>query len=219
MDTLQKHETLEIGTLENMNSGKFLEPLVFGGGTMLRLCHELNRYSVDLDFWFVKKVDHNLYFNKLKKYLEERYELTDAQIKHYTILLELRSKGYPKKLKIEIRKEVKTCDFEEQIAFSKFSSKQVILKVHTLEQMMKNKVEAAIGRHEIRDFYDIEFMLRMGVPLKAHPGDLDKLADRAGTFKRSDYSVTLGSLLEQDARKYYIAHGFAYLQEKLARLK
>jgi predicted nucleotidyltransferase component of viral defense system len=219
MDISQRHEILEIETLENMNSGKFLEPLVFGGGTMLRLCHELNRYSVDLDLWFVKKTDYDRYFNKLKKYLGERYELTDAHIKHYTILLELRSKGYPKRLKIEIRKELKTCDFEERIAFSKFSSKQVILKAHTLEQMMKNKLEAAIDRHEIRDFYDIEFLLRRGVPLKASREDLVALAKEIGTFKKSDFSVTLGSLLEQDTRKYYAANGFAYLQEKLPRPK
>jgi hypothetical protein len=24
--------------------------------SVLRLCHELNRYSVDLDFWFIKTV-------------------------------------------------------------------------------------------------------------------------------------------------------------------
>jgi len=219
MDTLQRHEILEIETLESMNSGKFLEPLVFGGGTMLRLCYELNRYSVDLDFWFVKKIDHKVYFNRLKEYLGERYELTDAHIKHYTMLLELRSKGYPKRLKIEIQKEVKSCDLEERIVFSKFSSKQVILKVHTLEQMMKNKIEAAIDRHEIRDFYDIEFMLRRGVPLKAAQGDLDKLADMSAKFKKSDYNVTLGSLLDQETRKYYAANGFAFLQEKLSRLK
>ena len=39
-----------------MKSTKLLDPLVFGGGTMLRLCHDLNRYSVDLDFWFLKKI-------------------------------------------------------------------------------------------------------------------------------------------------------------------
>ena len=219
MDTLQKHEILEIEVLEQMNSGKLLEPLVFGGGTMLRLCHELNRYSVDLDFWFVKKVDHKAYFGRLKKYLGERYELTDAKMKHCTILMELRSREYPKRLKIEIRRELKQCDFEERIAFSRFTSKQVMLRVLTLEQMMKNKIEAAIDRNEIRDFYDIEFMLRRGAPLKASSGDLGKLAGKAAAFKKSDYNVTLGSLLEQDVRKYYAEHEFSYLQETLSRLK
>lgn len=216
MDTLQRHEMLEMEALEAMNSGKFLESVVFGGGTMLRLCYELNRYSVGLDFWFVKKTDHKAYFNKLKKYLGERYELTDAHIKYYTILLELRSRNYPRRLKIEIRKEAGPCDFEEKIAFSKFSSKQVILKAFTLEQMMKNKVGAALERHEIRDFYDIEFMLRKGAAIKASRKDLDKLSNMLGKFKEKDFSVTLGSLLEKDVRQYYIAHKFDYLKEKIS---
>lgn len=219
MDILQRHEILEIEALESMNSGKFLEPLVFGGGTMLRLCHELNRYSVDLDFWFLRKADYKSYFNDFKKHLEERYELTDAQMKHYTILLELRSKGYPKKLKIEIRKEIKPCDFEERIAFSKFSSKQIILRAMTLEQMMKNKVEAALGRHEVRDFYDIEFLLKKGIPIKAMQKEQDGLLKIANSFKEKDFNVTLGSLLEKDARSYYKVHKFDYLQEKIASLK
>lgn len=41
------------------------------------------------------------------------------------------------------------------------------------EQMMKNKVEAALERREIRDFYDIEFMLRKGAAIKASRKDLD----------------------------------------------
>jgi len=218
MDILQRHEILEIETLESMNSGKFLEPLVFGGGTMLRLCYELNRYSVDLDFWFVKKTDHKAYFDRLKKYFSQRYEITDAHIKHYTILLELRSGSYPRRLKIEIRKEIRPCDFEERIAFSKFSSKQVILKSLTLDQMMKNKIEAALDRHEIRDFYDIEFMLRKGAAIKASKKDLDSLLKTVGKFKKSDFSVTLGSLLEKDVRQYYIAHKFDYLREKITDL-
>lgn len=216
MDIFQRHEILEIETLEAMNSGKFLEPLVFGGGTMLRLCYELNRYSVDLDFWFVKKTDQKSYFDRLKKYLGERYELTDAHIKFHTILLELRSRDYPKRLKIEIRKEIKPCDFEEKIAFSKYTSKQVMLRVHTLDQMMKNKIGAALDRHEIRDFYDLEFLVRRGVPLKASRNELDKLIELASAFKDKDFSVTLGSLLEPDMRKYYIANRFSYLIGKLS---
>ena len=107
MDILRQHEVFEIEVLEKMNSAKMLEPLVFGGGTMLRICHELNRYSVDLDFWFVKTVSQNDFFSKGRKAFEKDYEITDAQIKHYTILFELRSARYPKRLKIEIRRKWK----------------------------------------------------------------------------------------------------------------
>ena len=141
MDILRQHEVFEIEVLEKMNSAKMLEPLVFGGGTMLRLCHELNRYSVDLDFWFVKKVSKDAFFETGRKTFEKDYEITDAQMKHYTILFELRSARYPKRLKIEMRKEWKEVDYQQTIAFSRFSTKQVLLKAHTLDQTMKNKMK------------------------------------------------------------------------------
>ena len=56
MDLLARHEEFEMEVLYRMNSGRILEKLVFGGGTMLRLCHELNRYSADLDFWLIRTV-------------------------------------------------------------------------------------------------------------------------------------------------------------------
>ena len=44
-------------------------------------------------------------------------------------------------------------------------TKQVIVRTLTLEQMMKNKIDALLDRHEIRDAFDIEFLLRSGVLL------------------------------------------------------
>lgn len=215
MDVLRKHEIFEIEVLENLKNNNFLEPLVFGGGTMLRLCYELNRYSIDLDFWFVKKVNSKAYFNRLKKYLDELYEVTDACIKFYTLLFEIRSKNSPKRLKIEVRKKLKTCDYQEKIAFSKYSTKQVVLKVHTSEQMMKNKIEAALDRKDIRDCFDIEFLLRQGTSFDVSRTKLTELKKIINTFKEKDFKVTLGSVLEPDARQYYIINKFDYLLRKI----
>ena len=218
MDVLKRHEIFEIEALEKLKNAKLLEPLVFGGGTALRLCYELNRYSADLDFWFIKAVEVDGYFQKLRKCLAKAFELTDAKIKFYTILLELRTKDYPKRLKIEIRKKTKECDFQERIAFSKYSTKQVILKVHTLEQTMKNKIEAALERGEIRDCFDMEFLLRQGISLSASSNDLARLKRLIGSFRAKDYKVALGSTLEPEARKYYSENKFTYLLEKIARM-
>ena len=62
MDIFRQHEIFEIEVLDRMKSARLLEPLVFGGGTMLRLCHELKRYSADLDFWFIKEISQADYF-------------------------------------------------------------------------------------------------------------------------------------------------------------
>ena len=199
MDILRQHEVFEIEVLERMNSAKLLDPLVFGGGSMLRLCHELNRYSVDLDFWFVKKLSKKDFFEKARKALEKNYEITDAQMKHYTILFELRSAQYPRRLKIEIRREWKECDYQQAIAFSRFSTKQVVLKAHTLDQTMKNKIETFLDRGEIRDCFDIEFMLRRGIemPFKDERQSI-AFQKKIVLLKDRDFKVKLGSILEED---------------------
>lgn len=210
----------EIEVLDKMNSSKVLEPLVFGGGTMLRLCHDLNRYSVDLDFWFIKKISQKAYFEKIRRTFEKDYEITDFQMKYYTLLFELRSASYPKRLKIEIRREKKDCDFQEKIAFSSLSTKQVLLKAHTLNQTMKNKSEAFLDRGEIRDCFDIEFLLRRGVELPVLTNrQFNEFQKKLGRFKERDFKVKLGSILENEIRNYYVEQRFRYLEEKLASMR
>lgn len=218
MDILNSHEAFEMEALEVMNSEKLLDALVFGGGTMLRLCHELNRYSVDLDFWFIKDTDPAGYFQKAKQALSKRYELTVACDKFNTLLFELRSGKYPRLLKIEIRKKSGTCDWQEKIAYSVFSDKQVLLKAHTLEQTMANKIEAALERKEIRDLFDIEFLIRKGVNLPDLAPDRSKaLIKNIESLGEKDYKVKLGSIVDPETRRYYIANRFTLLLDKLAQ--
>jgi actin-related protein len=219
MDIFRRHEVFEIEVLDKLNSAKLLDSLVFGGGSMLRLCHELSRYSVDLDFWFVKKISQDDFFNKGRMTFEKDYEITDAQMKHYTILFELRSTLYPKRLKIEIRREWKECAYQQKIAFSRFSTKQVVLKAHTLDQTMKNKIEAFLDRGEIRDCFDIEFMLRRGVeiPFKDERQSI-AFQKKLALLKDRDFKVKLGAILESDIRNYYVVNKFGYLDEKLASM-
>lgn len=216
MDIFHRHEVFEIEVLDKLNSAKLLDPLVFGGGTMLRLCHELDRYSVDLDFWFFRKTSQPAFFERLQKALAEDYEITDAQIKHFTVLVEIRSSTYPKRLKIEIRREQKKCDFQTKIAFSRFSTQQVMLRAHTLDQTMKNKIDALLDRGEIRDCFDIEFMLRRGTKLPdLSINQVQSLMKRTTGFKDKDFKVKLGSIVDSDTRRYYTQNRFSYLVEKL----
>jgi len=216
MNIFEKHEIFEIEILEKLKNARLLDSLVFGGGTMLRLCHELKRYSVDLDFWRIKDVPEPILFDQIKEVLQKNYDITDAQKKHFSILFEIRSGYFPKRLKIEIRKEIRAWDFQEKIAFSKFSTKQVVLKAHTLEQTMKNKIAALLERAEIRDGFDIEFLLRQGIPLPDLSNtDKTRMIARLDSFKENDFKVKLGSILESDIRAYYIENRFEYLRQKV----
>lgn len=212
MRDLIQHEQFELDVLSRLQSGRFLGALVFGGGTMLRLCHGLGRYSVDLDFWILRQMDGVKYYHRMEKYLSQFYKIADSANKHYTILFELKSPQFPRSLKIEIRKTVKKIKTETNIAYSPHSAVQVMLKTVALKDMMTSKIEAFLDRREIRDAYDMEFLVKRGIVLNADHETITQMLAELGKLGKKDFSVKLGSLLGQPERKYYLENGFRVLE-------
>ena len=215
MQDLVKQEEFELEALDRLNSGRFLDSLVFGGGTSLRLCLGLNRFSVDLDFWIVKKVNTKKLFSQLKQYLSQFYKITDCADKHNTLLFELKSKDYPRSLKIEIRKEFKKVKIEQAIAYSKYANTQVLLNIVSAEDMMREKTLTFLDRKEIRDVFDIEFLFKKGITLYGSKDILKKLLKQMAAFTKRDYTQKLGSLLEEDQRRYYTQENFKILKSAI----
>jgi predicted nucleotidyltransferase component of viral defense system len=218
MQDLIKQEQFEIEVLDRLNTKRFLQNLVFCGGTMLRLCWELDRYSVDLDFWIIKNMDFGKFLNELKTELSEYYKVKDSANKFQTIVFELKSPVYPRSLKVEIRKEQKKIKIENSIAFSTFSNTQVMVKAVSLEDMMNAKIQAFLSRKEIRDIYDIEFMFKRGIQVETGKENINLLLRGIEAFTKKDYSVKLGSLLEANQRKYYTENNFIILRRHLLSL-
>ena len=212
MRDLIRQEQFELEVLDRLKSGKLLNNLVFCGGTMLRLCFGLNRFSVDLDFWIIKDIDRERLFKDIKEYLSRFYTLKDAANKFNTILFELSSRDFPLKLKIEIRKETKKIRTEPAIAYSPSSNIQVYVKAVSLTDMMRSKIEAFLNRKEIRDAFDMEFLVKKGIKLEAKRKVLEKLLKELDGLTRQDYTVKLGSLLEEKDRKYYTTENFKILR-------
>ena len=208
---LSKHERLEVELLEGLNSRKVLDHLIFCGGTMLRLCHELNRYSVDLDFWLLNKEYTANIFKETKKYLAENYRLKKAANRKEGLVFEFAARGYPRSLKIEIRKQKAKIRHEGKIAFSKHNPIQIMVKAATLDEMMKAKVETFLDRVQIRDVFDIEFLLKRGVKIIASRKELLEIQKLITKFKTKDYKVALGSLLDFKERQYYKQANFRFL--------
>lgn len=215
MQDLIKQEQFELEVLDKLNSAKFLDNLVLGGGTSLRLCLGLNRFSVDLDFWIIKEIDIDKLFNDLKEYLIKFYKLTDCTSKFNTLLFELKSDNYPRSLKIEIRKEIKKIKTEQAIAYSKYSNTQVFVNIVSQIDMMRQKIEAFLDRGEIRDVFDIEFLLKKGIALDAPMETLKKLFKEMDTLTKNDYTQKLGSILEEEERRYYINENFKILKSAI----
>ncbi len=216
MQDLVKQEQFELEVLDRLNSRQILKYLVFCGGTMLRLCFGLNRFSLDLDFRLRKDIDIDKLFENLKDGLSAYYKLRDAANKFYTLLFEIKSKDFPRNLKIEIRKETGKIKTEQMIAYSRYSNVQVFLRVFSLDEMMKAKIKAFLDRKEIRDVFDMEFLLRKGINPCVSPQIAKKLLRGIESFTRKDYTVKLGSLLEEEHRKYYVSENFKILKAALS---
>jgi predicted nucleotidyltransferase component of viral defense system len=214
MQDLIMQERFELEVLDRLNSGKFLTNIVFCGGTMLRLCHNLDRFSVDLDFWVIKELEPG-FFEKMKAYLAKHYDIKDSARKFHTLVFELKSHTYPRSLKLEIRRQVKKINVEQLIAYSKYANTQIFLRAVSLSDMMASKLEAFLDRQEIRDVFDMEFLLKKGVPLQASDDTRRQVLRRINAFSRKDYTVRLGSLLEKEQRQYYSVENFKILKGAL----
>lgn len=212
MQDLIKQEQFELDVLNKLNSGRLLNHLVMVGGTMLRLCFGLERFSLGMDFWIVKDVNTDKLFKALKENLSTDYILKDCADKYYTLLFEIQSVHYPRSLKIEIRKKKKKIDVEQAIAYSPYSNVQVLLRVISLENMMREKVRAFLERKEIRDVFDMEFLLKKGIDLDCSTDVLKKLLKEIDALNKKDYTVKLGSILEESLRTYYISENFKILK-------
>ena len=217
MKRLEDHENFEMAFLSLLASNRLLDRIVFGGGTMLRLCHELPRYSLDLDFWFYRNTDFSDFFTRLRDAASASYEITDAEEKHYSLLLEIRRARGTTKLKAEIRKTLAPRGSSEQnIAYSPHFPSQVLVRGFTLRQMFKNKVAALTDRGEVRDAFDLEFLVRKGVEPDLNDEEKKTVTRRLGSFKKRDFDVKLGSIILPELREYYRVNRFRFLEEKLA---
>ena len=217
MQRLARHEGFEMALLQWLRSKRFLDSLCLGGGTMLRVCHELPRYSLGMDFWFFKEQQYEEFYVELYGSLAREHDLTDAQNKYYSILFEIRREKAVPRLKIEIRKNVASPgSTEEKIAFSPHFPYQVLVRGFTLEQMLKNKVRALIERGEVRDAFDLEFLLRKGLALRLSEEEKRMVLKRLKGFTEKDFSVKLGSIILAELRDYYRKKRFSYLEEKLS---
>ncbi|OGS22165.1 MAG: hypothetical protein A3J83_03675 [Elusimicrobia bacterium RIFOXYA2_FULL_40_6] len=215
MLNLIKQEQFELEVLDKLNSAKILNNLVFIGGTMLRLCYGLERFSTDLDFWLIDEVKTAVLYGKIKDYLAQYYKISDTKDKFYTMLYEVKSEKYPRSLKIEIRKNLIKAKTEKSIAYSKYSNLQVLVKTPPLNDVMDSKIETFLSRNEIRDVFDIEFLYKKGAKMSVSKEVLKELLAKIDALPLNDYKVKLGSLLEQELRSYYTKEKFKILKSAI----
>jgi len=217
MQRLIEHEALQMAMLQWLGSKRFLDSLVFGGETMLRLCHELPRYSLGLEFSFFKEESYDGFYDRLYAGLLRDHDVIDAQNGDHSIIVEVKRKRRMPKLKIAITKTMASPgSTEEKIAFSPHFPIQILVRGFTLQQMLQNKIVSLLSHGEIRDAFDVEFFVRKGIDLSLPEAEKEKVLKRLRGFKKRDFDVKLGGILQPELRDYYRRKRFAYLEEKFS---
>ncbi len=82
--------------------------------------------------------------------------------------------------------------------------------------MLQNKIVSLLAHGEIRDAFDVEFFLPKGVTLNFPEVEKKKVLKKLKGFKKRDFDVKLGGILQPELMDYYRRKKFAYLEEKFS---
>ncbi|MCK4891542.1 MAG: nucleotidyl transferase AbiEii/AbiGii toxin family protein [Candidatus Pacebacteria bacterium] len=160
-------ETWEIIILKELFAKKWSEKLVFKGGTALRLAYQSPRFSVDLDFSVLAKINPKDFFSFLsalgKKYSE--LEIIDKKDKFYTLYAQIKIKeaflNRPFSIKIEISKrknQFKKNEHLPKVLKTLVYPIEVLCDTATLEKIYRDKITTIQNRQAPRDLFDLWYL-------------------------------------------------------------
>lgn len=172
-------EYLQVLILKAIYQSKYGKALSFVGGTCLRICYNLKRYSEDLDFTYDRKIPAYS-FKELNEIIAGFLKHTDfevdlhvqeektvqksfiriSKIMHFFGLSPLKSQKLHVKLEIDTNPVRVTNKEIETFFVTKFDENFPILK-HTDDTLFAGKICAALNRAYTkgRDFYDLMWYL------------------------------------------------------------
>ena len=170
---------------------KFFEHALFYGGTALRILHQLNRFSEDLDFSLIKpdlSFDFSAYYKAIELELSSqgfdlsvtsKTKVTKSQIEsafikgntlQHLLMINAQAKTHPDallKIKVEIDKDP-PMGFATEVIYH-LSPIPFSIKTMTLPSLFAGKLHALLFRKQTlnvkgRDWYDLIWYLKNEVP-------------------------------------------------------
>jgi len=158
----EKHKGILIRILKDIYTNNSLGPVLgFKGGTAAMLFHELNRFSVDLDFDLLDREKEDEVFEKVGK-IVARYGIIKEQTKkRFTLFYEISYSEADRNIKVEINRRNFGSKYEVINYFG------ISMKVMVREDMFANKLAALYERAERanRDIFDVWFFLQNHWPI------------------------------------------------------
>lgn len=157
-------EEYEVLLLKEIFESEYGSSMVFKGGTALRLAYSSPRFSEDLDFTLIKKIDKGNFMNFLKETGKKYPSITTVETtdKFYTIFTVVRFKenylARSLSIKIEVSKREikleKEKDYTEKVIKSEVTPLTVLVQVATLPTILRDKEDTLKNRKAARDVFD-----------------------------------------------------------------
>lgn len=153
------------GLYSNQQLGK---KLIFKGGTALRLIYNSPRFSEDLDFSLLGEINFNDFKKIIENIIANQPELslveTYSKKNTYFSLIKFKQDYLAQilSIKIEISKRKillkKDKDFKLTTASSPATNLKPLIKVFSLERILKEKLNALSSRKKAKDLFDVWFI-------------------------------------------------------------
>ena len=151
------HRSILIDVLKEIYSDSSLGPILgFKGGTALYLFHNLDRFSVDLDFNLLDLSVEEKVFQRILEIVKSYGPLKDHAIKRFGALIAINYSKGNHRLKLDISNRQTNDSYELRLYLG------IPVKVMVLEDMAANKLMALTERKTpaARDVFDMNFILK-----------------------------------------------------------
>jgi len=182
--------------------------LGFKGGTALMFFHNLQRFSVDLDFDLLETEKAEQVYTKVKNILLKYGKIHDEAQKFFGDLLALDYEHGERNLKIDISHRKYNNEYEIKNLLG------ISVKTMKISDMFAHKLVALLGRKEIadRDIFDCWWFMSRQTPVKT--AMIENLTQKTYSDYMQDciYAMEnlpkrsllygLGELLEQDMKTF-----------------
>lgn len=156
------HKTILFQILKDIYSDTTIAPFLgFKGGTAASMFHDLNRFSVDLDFDLLDDSKENYIFERVIEIVKKYGKLKESSKKRFNLLCVLSYEDKAHNVKVEINRRKFGSKYEIKTYLG------VSMMVMTIQDMFANKLMAMrerIGKTS-RDIYDVWFFLEHHFPI------------------------------------------------------
>ncbi len=224
-------ELLQIIVLSILSKQSFFQDHAFVGGTALRICHGLERYSEDLDFSVLKKDTWRTADALLKElrllwfeveWSPKEWIVSGGMIKFLGISHELWISGHPEQ-KIQIQREIDTnAPSWASTEIHVINDMRLFsLKAHTLPCLMAGKVHALLERGFVkwRDWFDLVRYLSKWVQIDMTyaRSALEQTNYNWPMTSWQDIAITLQEKLHILTKKQLLTDVWVFLQDQSHR--